>query len=64
MVGWIYENLKPERITAINTGFHIDNLGGNQYLRLKGIDIYGADKTCELIDESGAATQMELISWL
>lgn len=64
MLDWVYENLKPERITAINTGFHIDNLGGNQYLREKGIDIYGADKTCVLIDEQGQQTQQQIISWL
>ncbi|GAB1454193.1 hypothetical protein MASR2M47_42490 [Draconibacterium sp.] len=57
-------NLKPERITAINTGFHVDNLGGNQYLREKGIDIYGSDRTCILIGERGKNTQQQLISWL
>jgi len=64
MLDWVYQNLKPERITAINTGFHIDNLGGNQYLREQGIDIYGADKTCVLIDERGMQTQQQIISWL
>lgn len=64
MLNWINENLKPEKITAINTGFHVDNLGGNQYLREKGIDIYGADKTCTLIDRRGKHTQQQLISWL
>ena len=64
MYDWINNNLKPKRITAINTGFHIDNLGGNLYLRKKGIDIYGSDRTCVLIDERGIATQQQLISWL
>lgn len=61
---WITSNLKPEIITAINTGFHVDNLGGNKYLREKRIDIYGSDKTCVLIDERGKHTQQQLISWL
>ncbi|RPH28922.1 MAG: subclass B1 metallo-beta-lactamase [Bacteroidales bacterium] len=64
MMNWIKSTLGPERITAINTGFHIDNLGGNQYLREKGIDIYGADRTIKLIDERGSQTQQQLISWL
>lgn len=64
MLKWINKNLNPEKITAINTGFHIDNLGGNQKLRERGIDIYGADKTCALIDERGKQTQQQLISWL
>lgn len=51
MLDWVLSQFGPVRITAINTGFHVDNLGGNQYLRENGIDIYGADRTCELIDE-------------
>lgn len=64
LLSWIDKNLKPEKITAINTGFHIDNLGGNQCLRERGIDIYGADKTCALVDERGKQTQQQIISWL
>ena len=64
LYNWINNNLKPEKIIAINTGFHVDNLGGNQYLREKGIDIYGSDRTCVLIDERGKQTQQQLISWL
>lgn len=64
LIDWINLNIKPKKITAINTGFHIDNLGGNQYLRNFGIDIYGSDKTCKLIDEKGIKSQQEIISWL
>ncbi|MFA5302139.1 MAG: MBL fold metallo-hydrolase [Bacteroidales bacterium] len=64
MLDWVQQQLEPGRITAINTGFHVDKLGGNQYLREHGIDIYGADKTCELIDKKGRHTQQQLISWL
>lgn len=64
MMNWINNNLKPNKITAINTGFHIDNLGGNQLLRELNIDIYGADRTCTLVDERGQQTQQQLISWL
>jgi glyoxylase-like metal-dependent hydrolase (beta-lactamase superfamily II) len=63
-LNWVDNNLKPEKITAINTGFHIDNLGGNQYLKEKGIEIYGTDRTCKLIDEKSKNTQQQLISWL
>jgi len=64
LLNWININMDPLNITAINTGFHIDNLGGNQCLRKKGIDIYGSDKTCNLIDERGKQTQQQIISWL
>lgn len=62
MLDWIEKNIEPKKITAINTGYHIDNLGGNQYLIEKGIDVYGSDRTCALIDERGAKTQQQLIS--
>lgn len=62
MINWIIETLKPKKITAINTGFHVDNLGGNQYLREKSIDIYGSDRTCQLLDERGEKTRQHLIS--
>lgn len=64
LLNWINKTLQPKKITAINTGFHIDNIGGNQYLRDKGIDIYGSDRTCKLLDERGKQTQQQLISWL
>jgi len=64
MLDWIYSTMKPDKVTAINTGFHIDNLGGNQYLKEKGINIYGSDRTCSLIDERGSHTQQQIISWL
>ncbi len=64
MLDWINLQLKPKKITAINTGFHIDNLGGNALLAKKGITIYGSDLTSKLIDERGSQTQKQLVSWL
>lgn len=64
LLNWIQTELKPQKITAINTGYHIDNLGGNACLRAHGIDIYGSDLTCELIEQRGAATQNQIVSWL
>lgn len=64
LLNWINSNLSPKSITAIITGFHIDNLGGNGYLRKKGINIYGSDLTCKLIDQKGQQTQAQIISWL
>jgi metallo-beta-lactamase class B len=64
MLDWINKTLKPAKITAINTGYHIDNLGGNQCLRDSGITIYGSDLTCKLIDDKGKQMQQKFISWL
>jgi metallo-beta-lactamase class B len=41
------------KFTAINTGFHFDNLGGNQYLAEQGIPIYGTGKTVDMIQKRG-----------
>lgn len=41
------------QLTAINTGFHFDNLGGNQYLAQQGIPIYGTSKTADMVQKRG-----------
>jgi glyoxylase-like metal-dependent hydrolase (beta-lactamase superfamily II) len=64
LLKYIQEKLKPKRITAILTGFHVDNLGGTGSLLKRGIPVYGADRTCVLIDEKSASTQRQLLSWL
>jgi glyoxylase-like metal-dependent hydrolase (beta-lactamase superfamily II) len=61
---YIQEKLKPKRITAIITGFHVDNLGGTGSLLKHGIPVDGADRTCKLIDEKSAQTQQQLLTWL
>ena len=50
LVKWAEDSLGIEEIIVIITGWHQDNLGGNQYLRSVGIDIYGPDLTAELIE--------------
>ena len=64
LVNWIKENLSPNKITAINTGFHIDNLGGNEVLRSMGIDIYGADLTVELVKSRSESTRKQTLERL
>jgi len=61
---WVYKSLKPEKILAINTGFHVDNIGGNGCLLAKGIDIYGSEQTIRLIKEKGKESLDQIISWL
>jgi glyoxylase-like metal-dependent hydrolase (beta-lactamase superfamily II) len=54
LVEWIRGLTGEEtHFTAINTGFHFDNLGGNQYLFEQGIPIYGTSKTVDMIQERG-----------
>ena len=51
LIDWINTKFGDLELIAINTGFHNDNLGGNEYLRSKCIRIYGAGLTARLIEE-------------
>lgn len=61
---FINKDIKPKNITAVLTGFHIDNLGGTGCLLQRQIPVFGSDRTCKLIDERSAATQKQILSWL
>jgi glyoxylase-like metal-dependent hydrolase (beta-lactamase superfamily II) len=64
LLKWVGQQFPHARITAINTGFHIDNMGGNTLLREKGIAIYGADLTAKLIEEKGRESLNKIMTWL
>lgn len=53
LLDWIETRFGKLELKAINTGWHQDNLGGNEYLRSRGIDVYGPDRTAELIAKRG-----------
>jgi glyoxylase-like metal-dependent hydrolase (beta-lactamase superfamily II) len=61
---WIEQRLGERDVTAINTGFHYDNLGGNSYLIEQGIPIYGAALTRDLLAERGEAVRSMTLEWL
>lgn len=61
---FISKEIKPKEITAILTGFHVDNLGGTGCLLQHRIPVFGSDRTCTLIDERSAATQKQMLDWL
>lgn len=54
LLDWIEKSFGRLKLTAIVTGFHQDNLGGDEVLLSKNIPIYGADLTVELVKEKGA----------
>ena len=64
MLTWLEAQVGPKEIVAINTHFHLDNLGGNQYLVKQGIPVYGSDLTVELLAERGQATLDQTMQWL
>jgi metallo-beta-lactamase class B len=61
---WIRGRFGDRRITAINPGYHVDNLGGNAALLSQGIPVYGSDRTAELLEERGESTRAMLLSML
>ncbi len=62
LLGWVYENFGDIRLTAIVTGFHQDNLGGDEALLSRNIPVYGADLTAELVKEKGAELKSVILS--
>ncbi len=57
---WIRNEFGDVQLTVINTGWHQDNLGGNEYLLSQKIPVYGPDLTATLISENKEALK-ELI---
>lgn len=51
VIEWIKSKNCEANIIEINTGFHNDNLGGNEYLLSQNIPIYGSELTARLIEE-------------
>ena len=64
MLDWLSTQVGAKDILAINTHFHLDNLGGNAYLIEKDIPIYGSDFTVDLLDARGQASLDQTIAWL
>lgn len=54
LLDWIEKSFGNIKLTAIVTGFHQDNLGGDEILLSKDIPVYGSDLTVRLINEQGA----------
>jgi metallo-beta-lactamase class B len=65
VLDWLYDTYGTEiKITEINTGFHIDNLGGNSELIKNNIPVYGSQLTCELLRTRSKETMSEIQKWL
>jgi glyoxylase-like metal-dependent hydrolase (beta-lactamase superfamily II) len=64
VLNWLEARFGQRKIIAINTGFHVDNLGGNSALIEAGIPVYGPDVTARLIEERGEQTRAVMLDWL
>jgi metallo-beta-lactamase class B len=64
LLEWVAVRFGERTITAINTGYHHDNLGGNSYLIEQGIPVYGSRMTARLLHERGEAMREATLKWL
>ena len=64
VLAWMDEHFGKRKIIAINTGYHVDNLGGNSALIEHGITVYGSDLTAQLLKERGEQTRQMLLGML
>lgn len=61
LLDWAHDKWGERPIVAINTGYHVDNLGGNHALRMAGIPIYGSELTARLLAENGERQRAQLL---
>ncbi|MBN2535711.1 MAG: MBL fold metallo-hydrolase [Spirochaetales bacterium] len=61
---WIKKYFGPRNIIAINTGFHVDNLGGNETFLKNDIPVYGSDLTVQLLHERGDSTKKAILEMI
>ena len=61
---WMAEHFGKRKIVAINTGYHVDNLGANSALLEQGIPVYGSDLTAQLLKERGEQTRQVILGML
>jgi glyoxylase-like metal-dependent hydrolase (beta-lactamase superfamily II) len=61
LIDWIKDNFGEVNLIGINTGFHVDNIGGNEFLLSNGIAVYGSNVTAKLITERGQAEKNRLL---
>ena len=64
VLAWMDKHFGKRKIIAINTGYHVDNLGGNSALIEHGITVYGSDLTAQLLKERGEQTRQVLLGML
>jgi len=64
VLAWSKRQLGERKLIAINTGYHVDNLGGNQALLDAGIPVYGSDLTVKLLKERGEQTRLTTLKFI
>lgn len=53
VLAWARQHFGERKLVGIDTGYHLDNLGGNKALLDAGAAVYGSDLTVKLLAEKG-----------
>ncbi len=64
VLDWARGRFGGRRIVGIDTGYHVDNLGGNQALLDAGAAVYGSDLTIRLLRERGEAMRQATLAMI
>jgi hypothetical protein len=64
VLAWVKYTFGDRQLVAINTGYHVDNLGGNAALMAQDIPVYGSDMTVKLLEERGEATRQLMLDMM
>ena len=64
VLDWTAAHFGKRKIVAINTGYHVDNLGGNSALIEQKIPVYGSDLSAQLLKERGEQTRQVILGML
>jgi metallo-beta-lactamase class B len=62
LLEWVKKRFGGSRMIAIDTGYHVDNMGGNQAFLDAGIPVYGSDMTANLILERGEQNRQTMLA--
>lgn len=64
VLDWAAREFGPRRTVAIDSGYHVDNLGGNQAFLDAGIPVHGSDLTVRLLAERGEKTRGVVLGFI
>lgn len=64
LLDWAKREFGERPAVAIDTGYHVDNLGGNAAFLAAGIPVYGSDLTVKLLAERAEQTRKIILGFI
>lgn len=63
LMDWVQKTLKPKKIVAINTHFHLDGTGGNEIYKKMGVETWSSDLTIKLREAGNKKDRVKAASF-